>query len=153
MSLLHMKILKKENKRKTRLMLNIEKYKKEVIARLDTCQMERMIHDITGFNYCGSARDHCTPCAEYVYKWLLSEYKEPVLDDVEKEYLSAVIKPFRKKVSYISKLEKDYPETDQFIKITLINGEYVCLPYFTRKSRMYIGMDKCRHYTLQELGL
>ena len=134
-------------------MLNIEKYKKEVIARLDTCQMERMIHDITGFNYCGSARDHCTPCAEYVYKWLLSEYKEPILDDVEKEYLSAVIKPFREKVSYISKLEKAYPETDQFIKITLINGEYVCLPYFTRKSRMYIGMEKWRHYTLQELGL
>ena len=134
-------------------MLNIEKYKKEVIARLDTCQMERMIHDITGFNYCGSDSDHCTPCAEYVYKWLLSEYKEPILYDVEKEYLSAVIKPFREKVSYISKLEKAYPETDQFIKITLINGEYVCLPYFTRKSRMYIGMEKLRHYTLQELGL
>ena len=134
-------------------MLNIEKYKKEVIARLDTCQMERMIHDITGFNYCGSARGHCTPCAEYVYKWLLSEYKEPVLDDAEKKYLSAVIKPFRKNVSYISKLEKAYPETDQFIKITLINGEYVCLPYFTRKSRMYIGMKQWRHYTLQELGL
>ena len=134
-------------------MLNIEKYKKEVIARLDTCQMERMIHDITGFNYCGSACDHCTPCAEYVYKWLLSEYKEPILDEVEKKYLSAVIKPFREKVSYISKLEKAYPETDQFIKIMLINGEYVCLPYFTRKSRMYIGMKKLRHYTLQELGL
>ena len=134
-------------------MLNIEKYKKEVIARLDTCQMERMIHDITGFNYCGSACDHCTPCAEYVYKWLLSEYKEPILDDVEKEYLSAVIKPFREKVSYISKLEKAYPETDQFIKITLINGDCVCLPYFTRKSRMYIGMKQWRHYTLQELGL
>ena len=134
-------------------MLNIEKYKKEVIARLDTCQMERMIHDITGFNYCGSACYHCTPCAEYVYKWLLSEYKEPILDDVEKKYLSAVIKPFREKVSYISKLEKAYPETDQFIKITLINGEYVCLPYFTRKSRMYIGMKQWRHYTLQELGL
>ena len=85
--------------------------------------------------------------------WLLEEYKEPVLDDVEKEYLSAVIKPFREKVSYISKLEKGYPETDQFIKITLINDEYVCLPYFTRKSRMYIGMEKWRHYTLQELGL
>lgn len=104
MSLLHMKIIKKkENKRKTRLMLNIEKYKKEVIARLETCQMERMIHDITGFNYCGSDRDHCTPCAEYVYKWLLSEYKESILNDAEKKYLSEVIKPFRGKVNYISK--------------------------------------------------
>lgn len=83
----------------------------------------------------------------------LAIYKEPILDDVEKKYLSAAIKPFRKKVSYISKLEKVYPETDQFIKIMLINGEYICLPYFTRKSRMYIGMEKWRHYTLQELGL
>lgn len=78
------------------------------------------------------------------------KYKDE-LENIENR--SAVIKPFRGKVSYISKLEKCYPETDQFIKITLINGEYVCLPYFTRKSRMYIGMKKWRHYTLQELGL
>lgn len=29
--------------------------------------------------------------------WLEAEYKPPVLDDVEKAYLSAVIKPFREK--------------------------------------------------------
>lgn len=101
-----------------------------------------------------SGRDEfCKKCLCESLEWLNQEYKEPILDDVEKKYLSAVIKPFRKKVSYISKLEKAYPETDQFIKITLINGEYVCLPYFTRKSRMYIGMKQWRHYTLQELGL
>lgn len=36
------------------------------------------------------------------------------------------------------------------------NDDYeglVCLPYFTRKSRMYIGMKKWIHYTLEELGL
>ena len=101
-----------------------------------------------------SGRDEfCKKCLGESLEWLNQEYKEPILDDVEKKYLSAVIKPFRKKVSYISKLEKVYPETDQFIKIMLINGEYICLPYFTRKSRMYIGMEKLRHYTLQELGL
>ena len=101
-----------------------------------------------------SGRDEfCKKCLGESLEWLNQEYKEPILDDVEKKYLSAVINPFRENVSYISKLEKCYPETDQFIKIMLINGEYICLPYFTRKSRMYIGMEKLRHYTLQELGL
>ena len=152
MSLLHMKIIKKkENKRKTRLMKNIEKYKDIVLKNLNACDIDTLLRGKMVNGYCEGF--NCEGCGERVLKWLLEEAKEPVLDDVEKEYLSAVIKPFRKKVSYISKLEKGYPETDQFIKITLINDEYVCLPYFTRKSRMYIGMKPFRHYTLQELGL
>ena len=132
-------------------MLNIEKYKKEVIARLDTCQMERMINDITGFNYCGSARDHCTPCAEYVYKWLLSEYKEQILNDAEKKYLSAVIKPFRGKVSYISK-QKNFDSTMEFIHIDLSDGDVADFPNF-KADTMYRGMEVGKYYTLQELGL
>lgn len=132
-------------------MLNIEKYKKEVIARLDTCQMERMIHDITGFNYCESARDHCTPCAEYVYKWLLSEYKEPILNDAEKEYLSAVIKPFRNRVDYIMK-EENICSSTEFIHIDLSGGDVADFPNF-KVGTMYKGMEIDKSYTLQELGL
>ena len=150
MSLLHMKIIKKkENKRKNRLMLNIEKYKDNIL-NADQSDIACCVIDLFHNGVCP---DNCKDCKKAAMKWRLSEYKEPILDDAEKEYLSAVIKPFREKVSYISKLEKAYPETDQFIKIMLINGEYICLPYFTRKSRMYIGMKKLRHYTLQELGL
>ena len=141
-----------ENKRETRLMLNIEKYKDDILnakqAHL-TCSVYDIFLKLSHISCTGN----CKECKKNIMNWLLEEYKEPILDDVEKEYLSAVIKPFRKKVSYISKLEKCYPETDQFINITLINGEHICLPYFTRKSRMYIGMEKWRHYTLQELGL
>ena len=132
-------------------MLNIEKYKKEVIARLDTCQMERMIHDITGFNYCGSACDHCTPCAEYVYKWLLSEYKEPILDDAEKEYLSAVIKPFRKMIAYIVKAQ-DFDDGKQCIRIILQNGDGMHFPYLDDDA-MYKGMEVNKEYSLEELDL
>lgn len=132
-------------------MLNIEKYKKEVIARLDTCQMERMINDITGFNYCGSARDHCTPCAEYVYKWLLSEYKEPILNDAEKKYLSAVIKPFRNRVDYIMK-EENICNSTEFIHIDLSGGDIADFPNF-KVGTMYKGMEIDKSYTLQELGL
>lgn len=136
--------------RETRLMLNIEKYKKEVIARLDTCQMERMINDITGFNYCGSAHDHCTPCAEYVYKWLLSEYKESILNDAEKKYLSAVIKPFRKNVMDVIKTQ--YSGGKQSIRIRICAGDYVELPLFNNNT-MYKGMDVGKYYTPEELGL
>lgn len=131
-------------------MLNIEKYKKEVIARLDTCQMERMINDITGFNYCGSACDHCTPCAEYVYKWLLSEYKEPILDDTEREYLSAVIKLFRKKVMDVVKIQ--FTEERQYIRIRVSYGNCAELPFF-KNNTMYKGMEACKYYTPEELGL
>ena len=132
-------------------MLNIEKYKKEVIARLETCQMERMIKDITGFDYCGSARDHCTPCAEYVYKWLLSEYKEPILNDAEKEYLSAVIKPFRNRVDYIMK-EENICSSTEFIHIDLSGGDIADFPNF-KVGTMYKGMELDKSYTLEELGL
>lgn len=132
-------------------MLNIEKYKKEVIARLDTCQMERMINDITGFNYCGSGSDHCTLCAEYVYKWLLSEYKEPILNDAEKEYLSAVIRPFRNRVTSIEKRDDIYEEK-QWILIAVGHKENVNLPYF-RKATKYKGMKVGKKYTPEELGL
>ena len=133
-------------------MLNIEKYKDDILnakqAHL-TCSVYDIFLKLSHISCTGN----CKECKKNIMNWLLEEYKEPILDDVEKKYLSAVIKPFRENVSYISKLEKCYPETDQFIKIMLINGEYICLPYFTRKSRMYIGMEKWRHYTLQELGL
>ena len=114
---------------------------------------EECCHIPESFDPVSGSDEFCKKCLGESLEWLNQEYKEPILDDAEKEYLSAVIKPFREKVSFISKLEKAYPETDQFIKIVLINGEYICLPYFTRKSRMYIGMEKWRNYTLQELGL
>ena len=134
-------------------MRNIEKYKDNIEKHINVCGLYREIYKIKNGEYAHDCCDSCDECYDDCIRWLAEEFKEPVLDDVEKEYLSAVIKPFREKVSYISKLEKAYPETDQFIKITLINGDCVCLPYFTRKSRMHIGMKQWRHYTLQELGL
>ena len=82
--------------------------------------------------------------------WLEEEYKPPILDDVEKAYLSAVIKPFRKDVAYIEKcifsMETDY------VLISMKNNETVNLPNFRRKS-MYTGMKEDRRYTLEDLGL
>ena len=85
------------------------------------------------------------------FNWLEQEYKPPILDDVEKAYLSAVIKPFRKRIEYIEKTDNYYVNGKQFLCITLAD-DYCCLPFF-KKDTMYKGMEANKRYTLEELGL
>lgn len=80
--------------------------------------------------------------------WLEQEYKPPILDDVEKAYLSAVLKPFRKKVGYVKKINCGKIE---FLKIYL-EDDSIPFPFFT-KDTMYKGMEADKDYTLEELGL
>ena len=84
---------------------------------------------------------------EGFFNWLEQEYKPPILDDVEKAYLSAVIKPFRERIECVKKIVFKRA----FIKIFL-EDEAVALPYF-EKDIMYTGMEEGREYTLEELGL
>lgn len=85
------------------------------------------------------------------FNWLEQEYKPPILDDVEKAYLSAVIKPFRKRIEYIEKTDNYYVNGKQFLCIVLANDR--CgLPNF-KKGTMYKGMEANKRYTLEELGL
>ena len=75
--------------------------------------------------------------------------EKEILDDVEKEYLSAVIRPFRSRIKYISK------ETtcihNHYIFIDL-GSDDIALPIFSNKT-MYKGMEADKEYTLKELGL
>ena len=88
-----------------------------------------------------------------ILDWMAQPYNEPILDDVEKAYLRAVIKPFRKNVNYISKIDVNYPTFKQFISIKVNHTQCVNLPNFSKKSGMYKGMEVNKHYTLEELGL
>ena len=81
--------------------------------------------------------------------WLEQEYKSPILDDVEKAYLSAFIKPFRKRIEYIEKIS--FANGDQFLSVAL-QKDYCGLPNF-KEGTMYKGMELNKHYTLEELGL
>ena len=78
------------------------------------------------------------------------EDKREILDEVEKEYLRAVIKPFRKKINYISKNRLEYNKFE-FISIEL-RGDSMTFPNF-KKNTMYKGMMPGKEYTLEELGL
>lgn len=83
--------------------------------------------------------------------WLEQEYVPKILDDVEKAYLSAVIKPFRKDVEYIEKLNPSCLNGKQYLRIEL-TYDYFTLPIFA-KGTMYKGMKNGKSYTLEELGL
>ena len=130
-------------------MKNIEKYKDIVLGNLNSCSIyARLCRKIVN-GYCEGFS--CEGCGERVLKWLLEEAKEPILDDVEKEYLSAVIKPFRKMIAYIVKAQ-DFDGGKQCIRIILQNGDGMYFPYFD-DDEMYKGMEVNKEYSLKELGL
>lgn len=133
-------------------MKNIEKYKEIVLKHLSHCDIETDIRKQWGKAAIDCPHTSCEECQEKFFKWLLEEYKEPILDDVEKAYLNSVIKPFRKKVNSITKiLVCDSKKC--FIRIRVNNTEHVNLPNFNIASGMYAGMRSFRAYTLEELGL
>lgn len=133
-------------------MKNIEKYKDIVLEDLNNCHLESRLRMLYGKEVVNCSEIHCGECKERFLKWLLEEYKESaVLDDVEREYLSSVIKPFRNRVTSIVKIENTYAKK-QFIRIVVCHEEHVNLPYF-KKTTKYNGMKVDKKYTPKELGL
>lgn len=128
-------------------MKNIEKYKNQIInvyhADLSCCVHSDILHL--------DCVENCSECKKSVVKWLLEEAKEPILDDAEREYLSAVIRPFREEIETISKF-RNMTNDEHYIFITMKNQNWFSLPRFP-KGTMYKGMKDGRHYSLEELGL
>lgn len=74
-----------------------------------------------------------------------------ILDEKEKAYLSAVIKPFRDRVNFIRKMS--IPDCrEQYLVISVRVCQFFALPNFD-KDTMYAGMEPDKKYTLEELGL
>ena len=79
---------------------------------------------------------------------------KPILDEVEKKYISAIIKPFRSKVKYITKNRKDNLEYE-YISIAYrdnVGGCALNFPDF-KAGKMYQSMIVGAPYKLKELGL
>lgn len=77
-----------------------------------------------------------------------SEHRD-ILTDAEKEYLSAVIKPFKNRITYI--IKKRYGKDKEYLHIGMIPENFY-LPTF-KKGTMYAGMKAGKAYILQEIGL
>lgn len=90
-------------------------------------------------------------CTNAILEWMAQPYKKPILDKAEREYLKAVIRPFRKEVATISKFQT-WDESSQYIYISMKDNHIATLPVFP-KGTMYKGMKGGKHYSLEELGL
>lgn len=133
-------------------MLSIEKYKEDLIeiacnndSYQKTCFLWVVFCKGNGMKI--PINSDATAC---MINWLCEEYKEPILDDVEREYLKAVIRPFRDDVEKIS---KDMYISNFCIHIYMKGNNSAELPLFSSDSDMYKGMEGDRLYTLEELGL
>lgn len=91
------------------------------------------------------------------YKTIYEAPKQ-ILDKKEKEYLEAVIRPFKNRVKYIEKEKIDfYSPTNEFLSEYIYidlgdNDESFPLPRF-KSNTMYKEMERNKEYTLKELRL
>lgn len=129
-------------------MKNIEKFRDKLLDRVNVCSW----YDHFNPNGADCVQD-CKSCEERFVQWLFEDCEKQVLDEKEREYLSSVIKPFRKQVLYISKIETRYKDDVCFIAIWLKGNDRFNLPDFNTNSGMYAGMQPFVKYSLEELGL
>ena len=111
--------------------------------------------------YCDDEWFACTYCdsdtAERTiqsFQSLIEEWNEKhkeILTKKEKKYLSAVIKPFKKRINFIAKYG-GWRDNEELISINYDGGLIMTLPKFKQDS-MYKGMAENKNYTLKELGL
>lgn len=130
-------------------MRNIEKYKNNIESNIDVCGLYQEIYKIIKEKYANDCCGNCDKCYDDCIRWLAEEFKEPVLDEVERKYLSDVIKPFVHNVTYIV---KRLSGNGYYIAIIVNKFDVMNLPYFPNNT-MYKGMKVDRRYTLKELGL
>ncbi len=88
----------------------------------------------------------------------LNLFEYPILSQEERDYLSAVIKPFRDKVVYIRKNDYINLSVGDSERITVATSSgagthrYMYFPPFD-KGTMYKGMETDKEYTLKELEM
>lgn len=83
-----------------------------------------------------------------ILEWMAQQYREPLLNPEEKKYLSEVIRPFRKEVLFIKKLET--PSGKEYILI-ILKDDGMHFPSF-EKGKMYKGMEPKKRYTPRRTG-
>lgn len=141
-------------------MLNKEKYAKEIAEIAVNCEGIALKDN----KPISCRKIKCSDCGKHVpdygcsmkklTEWANSEYEKSILDEAEKEYLKAVIKPFRDKVDVIQKISQS--KKNESIWIFRNDDDswqsVACLPLF-EKGKKFQNMEYGKCYTLEELGL
>lgn len=137
---------------------NLEQYKRELgeIFYKECDNQAEMFEKIKTKCDSNIRSQHGQTYIDDILDWMAQPYKEQILDNAEKAYLSAVIKPFRNRFGSIAKYNNSsWGMDDEFIRIT-VRGEhgteFIKLPWF-KTNAMYQGMELGKEYTLEELGL
>ena len=76
-------------------------------------------------------------------------YNPPILNDLEREYLKTVLKPFHGVVKYVKKIKNDDKE---YLFIPFSGNGALSFPDFDSGTG-YSGMEPDRAYSLDELGI
>jgi len=83
------------------------------------------------------------------------QFRKDVLDETEREYLKAVLRPFRNRDVKINKARHSSLDSLviwDYLVICFENGESILFPDFPAGA-MYNGMEPFHKYTLEELGI
>ena len=130
-------------------MKNFEKYKDYLVKAIALCNSDKLL-ELAGIDLTEVYAANYYENKKSLVDWLLQDYKEPILEEDERKYLSDVIRPFRKEVATISKFNAF--DGSQYIYIEMKDRRGSNLPTFP-KGTMYKGMKAGKHYSLKELGL
>lgn len=145
-----------EKKEKDMEETNLEHYKKELkeILTFNYDNPRGVIKKIEERFGCQIELKSGKHPTDAILEWMAQPYKEQILGEAEREYLSSVIKPYKNKVTGITKVKDEYKENMRYIRITVrsVGTEYINLPWF-KENTMYKGMKDLKDYTLEELGL
>ncbi|MCI6766874.1 MAG: hypothetical protein MR596_03575 [Lachnospiraceae bacterium] len=82
-------------------------------------------------------------------------FREPILDDIEREYLKTVFKPFASRIECVKKRQcEEMWKGTEYIEVLMTepNGDNAQLPVF-KSGAMYKGMRINKSYTLDELDI
>lgn len=142
-------------------MLKAEKYKeriKELHYSFALCEGEVKDCQIVNCENCEFGET--SGCTAKKIKWLLEEYKEPLLTEKEKAYLKNVIEPLNVVVDYIRKCENYTSENNIFYTVVvrvkhseIFDCSYVLIDFVVTKDMPFEGMELKKRYTREELGL
>lgn len=102
-------------------------------------------------------------CTVKKVKWLLEEYKEPILlTDKEKAYLKNVVEPKKDDVFCIRKWRFYEGTKQEYATVTIYekhptstsdNSYWTLLDFVVTEDMPFEGMELHKEYTLEELGL
>lgn len=94
-------------------------------------------------------------CRKAFKEWLEQEHEEPILNDAERQYLEAVITPFKDRARSVTKYKFQNDYIWLYIDVAGAiesTSDSFSLPAFPKDSA-YLGMKFDKEYTLEELRL